>query len=252
MSDKDSFQQTVDADEIAKFSAMAEEWWDPHGKFRPLHKFNPTRLDYIKTKACAHFARQPDDLEPLAGLKLLDIGCGGGLLSEPMCRLGAQVTGADAGEANIKTASLHAEKMGLNIDYQCITADELAAKGAQFDIILNMEVVEHVADVPAFMQACGQMLKPEGMMFFATLNRTLKSFSFAIIGAEYVLRWLPRGTHNWNQFITPSEMGDYLALSGFEAAEMTGVSFNPLADKWRLSQDLSINYMGVAHKTPQN
>ncbi len=169
-----------------------------------------------------------------------------------MCRLGAQVTGADAGEANIKTASLHAEKMGLNIDYQCITADELAAKGAQFDIILNMEVVEHVADVPAFMQACGQMLKPEGMMFFATLNRTLKSFSFAIIGAEYVLRWLPRGTHNWNQFITPSEMGDYLALSGFEAAEMTGVSFNPLADKWRLSQDLSINYMGVAHKTPQN
>jgi len=239
---------TVNAEEIAKFSAMADEWWDPHGKFKPLHKFNPTRLDYIKTVVCAHFKRNPADDKPFAGLRFLDIGCGGGLLSEPMCRLGAEIIGADAGEANIKTAAIHAEKTGLAIDYRCTTADAMSAAGETFDVILNMEVVEHVADVPAFMNACGTMVKPGGIMFFATLNRTFKSFALAIVGAEYVLRWLPKGTHDWNRFITPDEMTDYLEISGLTPAEMTGVSFNPLTDHWRLSADLGVTYMGYAGK----
>lgn len=239
---------TVSAEEIAKFSAMADEWWDPHGKFKPLHKFNPTRLDYIKTIVCAHFKRNETDEKPFTGLRFLDIGCGGGLLSEPMCRLGAEIVGADAGEANIKTAAIHAEKSGLEIDYRCTTADALSAEGESFDVILNMEVVEHVADVPAFMQACGDMVKPGGIMFFATLNRTVKSFALAIVGAEYVLRWLPKGTHDWNRFITPDEMSDYLEIIGLNPTEMTGVSFNPLTDSWRLSSDLGVNYMGYAVK----
>ncbi|MGC6512052.1 MAG: bifunctional 2-polyprenyl-6-hydroxyphenol methylase/3-demethylubiquinol 3-O-methyltransferase UbiG [Parvibaculales bacterium] len=239
---------TVNQQEIAKFSAMADEWWDPHGKFRPLHKFNPTRLDYIKTIVCAQFNRNASENTPFKGLRFLDIGCGGGLLSEPMCRLGAEMVGADAGEANIKTAAVHAEKMGLAIDYRCTTADALAADGETFDVILNMEVVEHVADVPAFMNACAEMVRPGGVMFFATLNRTFKSFALAIVGAEYVLRWLPRGTHDWNRFITPDEMTEYLEISGLTPTEMTGVSFNPLSDSWRLTSDLGVNYMGHACK----
>ncbi len=239
---------TVSEAEVAKFTAIAQEWWDVHGKFRPLHKLNPTRLDYIKSVVCHHFGRDKTAPTPFKGLRFLDIGCGGGLLSEPICRLGAQIMGADAGDTNIKTAAIHAEKMGLKIDYRCTTADVLNQEGETFDVILNMEVVEHVADVPVFINACAAMLKPDGIMFFATLNRTMKSFALAIIGAEYILRWLPRGTHDWHRFITPDELSDHLEISGLNLSEMTGVSFNPLTDKWRLSADKCVNYMGYARK----
>jgi 2-polyprenyl-6-hydroxyphenyl methylase/3-demethylubiquinone-9 3-methyltransferase len=186
-------------------------------------------------------------------LRLLDIGCGGGLLSEPMARLGAEVVGADAAEANIKTAALHAEQQNLDIDYRAMTAEELVTQGEMFDAILNMEVIEHVADPPAFMTACSQLMKPEAIMFLATLNRTLKAFALAIVGAEYVLRWLPRGTHDWEKFITPKELDDMAAKAGLEVYSSTGVSFNPLTDKWRQTGDMSVNYMGVARKArPQS
>ena len=239
---------TIDADELAKFTAMAEDWWNPNGKFKPLHKFNPTRLAYIRDKLCAHFDRDTHAAQPLAGLRLLDIGCGGGLLSEPMARLGADVVGADAAEANIKTAALHAEQQGLTIDYRAVTAEELVAQGETFDAILNMEVIEHVANPQAFMTACGQLMRPNAIMFLATLNRTLKAYALAIIGAEYVLRWLPRGTHEWDKFITPKELDQMAASAGLELFTSTGVSFNPLSDKWRQSGDMSVNYMGVARK----
>jgi 2-polyprenyl-6-hydroxyphenyl methylase/3-demethylubiquinone-9 3-methyltransferase len=207
---------TIDADELAKFTAMAEDWWNPHGQFKPLHKFNPTRLAYICDKLCAQFDRDPHADKPLHGLRLLDIGCGGGLLSEPMARLGADVVGADAAQANIKTAALHAEQQGLAIDYRAVTAEQLVAEGETFDAILNMEVIEHVADPQAFMDACGQLMKPDAVMFLATLNRTLKAFALAIIGAEYVLRWLPRGTHEWDKFITPKELENMAEKAGLE------------------------------------
>ena len=239
---------TIDPSELAKFTAMAADWWNPNGQFKPLHKFNPTRLAYIRDKLCAQFDRDPQAPQPLAGLRLLDIGCGGGLLSEPMARLGAEVVGADAAEANIKTAALHAEQQGLTIDYRAITAEELVTQGETFDTILNMEVIEHVADPQAFMTACSQLMKPEAIMFLATLNRTLKAFALAIVGAEYVLRWLPRGTHDWDKFITPKELEDMADTAGLELFSSTGVSFNPLTDKWRQTGDLSVNYMGVARK----
>ncbi|MBL71230.1 MAG: bifunctional 3-demethylubiquinol 3-O-methyltransferase/2-polyprenyl-6-hydroxyphenol methylase [Rhodobiaceae bacterium] len=239
---------TIDSNELAKFTAMAEDWWNPHGQFKPLHKFNPTRLAYIRDKLCAHFDRDPHAEKPLQGLRLLDIGCGGGLLSEPMARLGADVVGADAAEANIKTAALHAEQQGLTVDYRAITAEQLVVKGETFDAILNMEVIEHVADPQAFMSACGQLMKPDAIMFLATLNRTLKAFALAIVGAEYVLRWLPRGTHEWDKFITPKELEDIAEKAGLEFFTSTGVSFNPLTDKWRQSGDMSVNYMGIARK----
>ena len=240
---------TVDPDELAKFTAMAEDWWNPHGQFKPLHKFNPTRLAYIRDKLCAHFNRDPHADKPLQGLRLLDIGCGGGLLSEPMARLGADVVGADAAEANIKTAALHAEQQGLTIDYRAVTAEQLVVKGETFDAILNMEVIEHVADPQAFMNACEHLMKPDAIMFLATLNRTLKAFALAIFGAEYVLRWLPRGTHEWDKFITPKELENMAEKAGLEFFTSTGVSFNPLTDKWRQSGDMSVNYMGVTRKT---
>ena len=239
-------QVTIDPDEVAKFIAMADDWWNPNGKFKPLHKFNPTRLAYIRDRLCKQFDRNPHDEKPLAGLRLLDIGCGGGLLSEPMARLGAEVLGADAAEANIKTASLHAEAQGLDIDYRAITAEELCRAGEKFDVVLNMEVIEHVADPDAFIKACADMLKPEGVMFLATLNRSLKSFALAIVGAEYVLRWLPRGTHDWHKFITPAELEAMTARAGLDTVTSTGVSFNPLTDKWSLSGDMGVNYMAVA------
>ena len=239
---------TIDPDELAKFTAMAEDWWNPHGQFKPLHKFNPTRLAYIRDKLCAHFNRDPHADKPLQGLRLLDIGCGGGLLSEPMARLGAEVVGADAAEANIKTAALHAEQQGLTIDYRAVTAEQLVVKGETFDAILNMEVIEHVADPQAFMNACGHLMKPDAIMFLATLNRTLKAFALAIVGAEYVLRWLPRGTHEWDKFITPKELENMAEKAGLELFTSTGVSFNPLTDKWRQSGDMSVNYMGVTRK----
>ncbi len=237
---------TMDAAELAKFAAMATEWWDPKGKFAPLHKFNPTRLDFIKKQVEMHFDRTPNSR--FEGLRLLDIGCGGGLLSEPMARLGADVTGADAGEANIKTAQIHASEQGLSINYRHITAEQLVEEGAQFDIILNMEVIEHVADINLFLEACSALLAPNGLMFMATLNRTLKAYALAIVGAEYVLGWLPRGTHDWTKFIKPAELDHALAAAGLSVRHMTGVSYNPLSDQWRLSGDLAVNYMLTAVK----
>lgn len=232
---------TIDPSEIAKFSAMADEWWDEGGKFKPLHKFNPTRIAYIKDKITAHF-RKSD----LKGLDIVDIGCGGGLLSEPMARLGANITGVDASEKNINIASIHAKNVGLSIYYKCGSAEELADSGKKFDVVLNMEVIEHVADVPAFLTACSRLVKPDGIMFIATLNRTVKSYALAIVGAEYVLGWLPRGTHDWKKFLKPSEINTELEKNGMELKEIQGVSYNPVMDKWGLSDDIKVNYMMVA------
>lgn len=245
----DKVTSTIDPDELAKFTAMAADWWNPNGQFKPLHKFNPVRLAYIRDKLCAQFDRDRLADKPLKGLRLLDIGCGGGLLSEPMARLGADVVGADAAEANIKTASLHAAQEGLTIDYRAVTAEQLVDQGERFDAILNMEVIEHVAEPQAFMSACSALMKPDAIMFLATLNRTLKAYALAIIGAEYVLRWLPRGTHEWDKFITPRELEAMTETAGLTLYTSTGVSFNPLTDKWRQSGDMSVNYMGVARKT---
>ncbi len=237
---------TVDAADVARFSAIAAEWWDETGKFRPLHRFNPVRLAYIREKALARFGRDGAARRPFEGLRLLDIGCGGGLLSEPMARLGFAVTGADASERNIGTASAHAAEQGLAIDYRATTAEALAAAGERFDVILNMEVVEHVADLKLFMDSCAAMLKPGGMMVVATINRTMKAWALAIVGAEYVLGWLPRGTHDWAKFVTPAELKAALAASGLETAELTGMAYNPLADAWRRSSDTGVNYLALA------
>jgi 2-polyprenyl-6-hydroxyphenyl methylase / 3-demethylubiquinone-9 3-methyltransferase len=239
-----SLDGSVDAAEVAKFSALAAEWWDPKGKFAPLHKFNPVRLDFIRREAAAHFGRQ--GLRPFTGLSLLDIGCGGGLLSEPMARLGFAVTGADASERNIGTARAHAIQSGLTIDYRAATAEELAAEGLAFDVVLNMEVIEHVADVGAYLAACARLLKPGGITIVATLNKTLKALALAKIGAEYVLGWLPRGTHDWNRFIPPAELCAKLEELGLTILKKQGVSFDPLNWDWKLSADLDVNYMIIA------
>lgn len=244
MSSKNEFSgSTVDDAEIARFSAMAAEWWSPTGKFRPLHKFNPTRIAYIREKLTTHFGRDPKSMTPLEGLRILDIGCGGGLLSEPLCRMGATMVGADASETNIGIASTHAKEGDLAIDYRATTAESLAEAGEQFDVVLNMEVVEHVADVDLFMQACASMVKPGGLMIVATLNRTMKAYGLAILGAEYILRWLPVGTHQWEKFVTPDELDVALEPTGLQVNERIGVSFNPLLDKWSRSKDLDVNYM---------
>jgi 2-polyprenyl-6-hydroxyphenyl methylase / 3-demethylubiquinone-9 3-methyltransferase len=237
---------SIDPAEIAKFSAMAAEWWDPTGKFAPLHKFNPVRLQFIRDTAAAHFHRQ--GLKPFEGLALLDIGCGGGLLSEPMARLGFAVTGADASEKNVKTAGTHAAATGLRIDYRVTTAESLAAVGLQFDVVLNMEVVEHVADLPGYLQACAKLVRPGGLMFVATLNKTLKSLALAKIGAEYILRWLPPGTHDWNRFVEPDRLKQMLQDAGMKVVKTQGVSFDPIAWSWKLSGDTDVNYMVVAGK----
>jgi len=239
---------TVDPAEVARFSAMAAEWWDPAGKFRPLHKFNPVRLAYIKARVAAHYGREPESLTPFKGLRFLDIGCGGGLLSEPMCRLGATMVSADASPENIKTASVHAAEQGLAIDYRATTAEALAEAGELFDVILNMEVIEHVADRDVFLQCCAAMLKPGGIIFIATLNRTLKALGLAVIGAEYILRWLPVGTHDWSKFITPDEMRQSISACGLTLRDETGVSYNPLRDRWSLGRDKDVNYMMLAER----
>ncbi len=241
-----SSSASVDAAEVEKFSSLAAEWWDPKGKFAVLHKFNPVRLAYIRDHVTAHFARDPNQREPIKGLQLLDIGCGGGLLCEPMARLGATVTGCDPSQDNIKTAAVHAQAHNLDIDYRTTTAEQLAADGAQFDVILNMEVIEHVTDPAAFTATCATMLKPGGLMFLATLNRTLKSFGLAIIGAEYVLGWLPRGTHQWEKFITPQELTAWLRDAGLIVTDTAGVAYNPLSGAWRRVRDTDVNYMLVA------
>lgn len=241
----------VDQAEIAKFEAMAEEWWDEAGKFRPLHMLNPCRLAYVVAQIAAEHGRDPRVPRPFAGLRLLDIGCGGGLLSEPMARLGAEVVGADAAERNIGVARVHAAQMGLAIDYRVTTAEALAAAGETFDAVLNMEVVEHVLDPEAYLAACASLLRPGGVMITSTINRTARSFALAIIGAERVLRWLPPGTHDWRRFITPAELEGMLARAGLETVDAKGFVFDPLAWAWRVSaRDLAVNYVTTAVKPP--
>lgn len=237
---------TASPEELARFAAMAEAWWDPRGKFRPLHRLNPPRTDYIRVLACRHFGRDPAADRPFAGLRLLDVGCGGGLLAEPMCRLGAAVTGIDALERNIGIASLHAEENGLGIDYRMMVPEELAHDEERFDIVLSMEIVEHVADLDAFLDACSRLTRPGGVLVLSTLNRTLKSLALAKVGAEYILRWLPAGTHDWRKFVKPSELVDGLRRHGLEATDLIGMSYNPLVDEWFTSRDLAVNYMAFA------
>jgi 2-polyprenyl-6-hydroxyphenyl methylase/3-demethylubiquinone-9 3-methyltransferase len=239
---------TIDAAEVAKFSAMAAEWWDPNGKFAPLHKFNPVRLQFIRDTVAAHFGRDARNLKPFEGLTLLDIGCGGGLLSEPMARLGFAVTGVDPSEKNIGTARTHAAASCLSISYRAGSAEALAAESALFDVVLNMEVVEHVADLRAYLRECAQLVNPGGLMLVATLNKTIKSLALAKFGAEYVLRWLPTGTHDWNRFVTPADLRRLLEESGLNPLKTQGVAFDPLSWDWRLSTDLDVNYMIVASR----
>ena len=242
-------QSTVDPAEVAKFEAMAAEWWDLEGKFKPLHMLNPCRLDYITQQISMEFDRDLSADLPFKGLRILDIGCGGGLLCEPMARLGATVVGADAAAGNIPVAKLHAEQSGLEIDYRHITAEALAGANEQFDVILNMEVVEHVASPPAYLFACQQLLCPGGLHICSTLNRNPKSFLFAIIGAEWVMRWLPKGTHDWNKFITPDELFGLLEEAGFKPVDRKGFVFNKLSWNWSISaQDLSVNYVTASIK----
>jgi 2-polyprenyl-6-hydroxyphenyl methylase/3-demethylubiquinone-9 3-methyltransferase len=239
---------TIDDAEIARFSALAETWWDPRGKMAVLHKFNPVRLGYIRDAACKRFERDPKQLDCLNGLRILDIGCGGGILCEPLARLGAQMVGADPAEKNIAVAKLHAEQSGMSIDYRATTAEALADAGERFDIVLAMEVVEHVADVKLFVARCGEMVKPGGLMIAATINRTMKSFALAIVGAEYVLRWLPRGTHSWDKFVTPDELEIAMERAGLRTTDERGVIYNLLADRWELSTDTDVNYMVLGEK----
>jgi len=239
---------TIDQAEVDRFSAMAAEWWSPTGKFKPLHKFNPVRLAYIRDKAAENFSRNPKSAKPLEGLRVLDIGCGGGLLSEPVARMGAEVVGADPSEKNIGIASTHAKASGVAVDYRAVTAEQLAEAGETFDIVLNMEVVEHVADVELFMNTCASMVRPGGLMFVATINRTMKAAALAIFAAENVLRWLPRGTHQYEKLVRPEELEKPLAASGLEIVDRTGVFFNPLANQWNLSKDMDVNYMLLAKR----
>lgn len=242
---------TVDPAEIERFSRIAEEWWDPKGKFAPLHQLNPVRVGYIRDRTAAHWQRDALSGSPLAGLDLLDIGCGGGLLCEPMTRLGAKVTGVDAAQRNIATAALHAEGQGLAIDYRSTTAEALAASGKQYDVVLALEIVEHVADVELFLKCCGQLVKPGGLLFLSTLNRTAKAWMLAIAGAEYVLRWLPRGTHDWKKFLKPSEVVRGLRGGDIEAQDIVGVVYSPLSRAWSLNKsDLDVNYMLYGTKAP--
>lgn len=234
----------VDPAEVAKFEAMAAEWWNPNGKFKPLHLMNPCRLDYITSQIASEFDRDLAAAAPFKGLRILDIGCGGGLLSEPMARLGADVVGADPATRNIPVAQLHAEQSGLKIDYRLTTAEDLAAAGEQFDVVLNMEVVEHVPDPQSYLTACQALLKPGGLMICSTLNRNAKSFGMAIIGAEWVMKWLPKGTHDWKKFITPDELADFIRKAGLDPVDRKGMVFNPIAWSWSLSaRDLSVNYV---------
>jgi 2-polyprenyl-6-hydroxyphenyl methylase/3-demethylubiquinone-9 3-methyltransferase len=239
---------TIDAAEVARFAALADTWWDPAGKMGMLHKFNPVRLGFIKEAACRRFSRDPKRLDSLAGLRVLDIGCGGGILSEPIARLGAAVVGADPAGANVEAAKVHAGREGLAIDYRVTTAEALADAGERFEVVLAMEVVEHVADLTLFVNRCAEMVKPGGLMVVATLNRTIKSFALAIVGAEYVLRWLPRGTHQWDKFVTPNELEIAIEKSGMTMTQETGVIYNLLADRWQLSTDMDVNYMVAAQK----
>jgi len=237
---------SIDQREVERFSRHAADWWAPRGPMAALHKFNPVRLAYIRDQAAERFGRDARKLDCLKGLRMLDIGCGGGILSEPLARLGADMVGVDPAEDNIEAARAHAEEQELTIDYRAGTAEELAAAGERFDVVLAMEVVEHVVDVAAFISTCAAMVKPNGLMIAATLNRTLKSFALAIVGAEYVLRWVPRGTHQWDKFVTPQELETATETTGLRVTGERGVIYNPFADRWQLSADMDVNYMLVA------
>jgi 2-polyprenyl-6-hydroxyphenyl methylase/3-demethylubiquinone-9 3-methyltransferase len=242
---------TVDKDQVEWFSRMAAEWWNPTGKFKPLHKFNPVRLAYLRDRICQNFDRDQSAHQPLTGLRVLDIGCGGGLLSEPMARMGATVVGADPSEKNIGIASTHAAESGAQVDYRAVTAEQLEQAGETFDVVLNMEVVEHVADVDLFLKTCARMVRPGGLMFVATINRTLKARALAIFAAENVLRWLPRGTHQYEKLVKPEEVERPLEATGLHIIHRTGVFFNPLQDRWNLSSDMDVNYMLLAKRAPE-
>ena len=235
---------TIDPAEVERFARIADEWWDPRGKFAPLHQLNPVRIGFIRDRAASHWQREALSGSPLLGLSVLDIGCGGGLLCEPMARLGGQVTGIDAAERNIATARLHAAGQGLAIDYRATTAETMAESGAQFDLVLALEIIEHVADVDLFLKSVGRLVRPGGLVFLSTLNRTAKAWALAIAGAEYALRWLPRGTHDWRKFVKPSEAVRGLRDGGIEAQEIVGVVYHPLSRAWSLNKrDLDVNYM---------
>jgi len=235
---------SIDADEVARFSALAAKWWDPAGEFAPLHRFNPTRLAFIREQALLRFGRDATARAPFAGLRLLDIGCGGGLLCEPMARLGFEVVGVDASAENVGTAKAHADALGLAIDYRASTAEDLLAAGAgPFDLVLNMEVIEHVADPGQFLRDTARLIAPGGMMIVATLNRTAKAFALAKLGAEYILRWVPAGTHDWKRFLTPDELRGFLAGEPVEVDGPFGVAFDPLSGRWSRSDDADVNYM---------
>ena len=246
--DRQQTSGTIDEDEVARFSRLSHQWWDARGPMAALHKFNPVRLAYIRDRVAEHFGRDPKRLDSLAGLRILDIGCGGGILSEPLARLGAAVVGADPSETNIAVAKEHAAQSGLAIDYRSATAEVLSEAGEAFDVVLAMEVVEHVSDVGLFVGLAAALVKPGGIMIIATLNRTMKSFALAIVGAEYVLRWLPRGTHQWEKFITPNELEIAIEQRGMEITDEAGVIYNLFADRWQLSTDMDVNYMVVAEK----
>ena len=237
--------RTLDPAEVERFSRLSEQWWDPKGKMAPLHKINPHRIAYIRDAACRMFERNPKSLNCLSGLRILDIGCGAGLLCEPLARLGAQVVGVDPSHTNIAIAKAHADKSHLAIDYRCAIVEDLNPI-ERFDIVMAMEVVEHVADLGHFLDCCAALTKPKGFMSIATLNRTWKSFALAIVGAEYILRWLPRGTHQWDKFVKPEELDAHLVRNGFEVTEQTGLVYNPLGDRWTLSGDMDVNYMQIA------
>ena len=243
-----SHETTASGSEVARFVSLADQWWDVEGDFAPLHKINPIRLTFIRDHLCAYFGRDPKQQKPLNNLSIIDIGCGGGLLCEPLARLGAQVTGIDAGDKNIKVAGIHAERSGLDILYRQLLPEDAAAEQCTFDVVLNMEVIEHVANREAFMEACGVLVKPGGVMFCATLNRTLKSLAFAKIGAEYIFRWLPRGTHDWRAFVKPSELSFLLRREGFSIVDIKGLTYSVLFDEWSLSDDLAVNYLILAKK----
>jgi 2-polyprenyl-6-hydroxyphenyl methylase/3-demethylubiquinone-9 3-methyltransferase len=245
-------KSSVDAAEVERFSRHAADWWNPHGPMAALHKFNPVRLAYIRDQAAMRFERDPRSVDCLKGLRMLDIGCGGGILSEPLARLGAAMVGVDPSQDNIAAAQAHATETGVTVDYRATTAEELAAARESFDVVLAMEVVEHVADVDAFVETCAGMVKPGGLMIVATLNRTLKSFALAIVGAEYVLRWVPRGTHQWDKFVKPEELERAIERSGLQITGERGVIYNPLADRWQLSSDMDVNYMLAAQRQKEN
>ena len=246
--DSASTSSTADAEDVARFSRLAATWWDPTGPFKPLHAINPVRLEYIRDRLAKHFGRMPLEDNPLRDIKLLDIGCGGGLLCEPMRRLGAVVTGIDASENSIGTARVHAATMDLDITYRVSLPEDLAAEDETFDVVLNMEVVEHVADIGNFLRACSSLVTPGGAMVVATLNRTLKSLAFAKVGAEYILRWLPPGTHDWRKFVRPSELAASLRTAGMGVQDISGMTYAPFTEEWSLGSDLDVNYLVFATK----